>query len=284
MSDQLLASSLSRVQGDLPDFAPGADYPTKLRTGMLASGELIKKYVPGFTFDTASAEQAVRDIDAWAERNQNELSQIMATTQNDLPAALQIALGKKGVQDFLIAGFVTAAQGLGPWQSGKVAEYANAGVMVGDTRVTQEWADADARQRLQVFGLIVKLENDGKLAEIFSTEATNGLGIPIGIVIVIAIAIVALAAVICCYLYLSKRMELNNQTLREMCLKAQAEKDQRTVDECLKISQELQEGPGASFLSGLGTLALCVAGGYVAIKYVLPWVTENFVGKSEKKS
>lgn len=280
MSEALLASSLSRIQGDLPDFAPGEAYPVKLREGMRVSGDLLKKYIPGFSFNVDSAEQTVREIDAWAQRNQAELKALMDTNQNDLPAALQVAFGKAGVQNFLIAGFVTAASGLGPWQSGKLAEYANSGTMVGDTRVTTEWAENDARWRLQVFGLIVKLENDGKLAEIFSLDASSGLGIPVAVWVVIAIAVVALAAVICGYLFLNKKLELNNKVMADICAKALAEGDRPTIDKCLEASKELQQGPGEGFLSGLGTLVLCAAGGYLVIRYLFPWASDKL---SEKK-
>jgi hypothetical protein len=275
MSEALLASSLTRIQGDLPDFAPGEAWPVKLREGMRVSGGLLKKYVPGFSFDADSAEQTVREIDAWAQRNQAELKALMDTSQNDLPTALQAAFGKSGVQNFLLAGFVTAASGIGPWNSGKLAEFAQAGTMVGDTRVTVEWAENDARWRLQVFGLIVKLENDGKLAEIFSLEASSGLGIPVAVWVVIAIAVVALAAVICGYLYLNKKLELNNKVMADICAKAMAEGDRVTIDKCLEASKELQQGPGSGFLSGLGTLVLCAAGGYLVVKYVFPWAAEK---------
>jgi len=256
----LVDLSLQRLSLSLPRFQ-GATVPERLVNGRSDAEAAIRKYVPDFKYDEPGAQQVLRTIDAWAARNNDELSEAMKAAGNDLPEQLVVAVGSaEQVRSFLIAIFTVAAVGMGPWTSGEVARVVDAG------QQSDAWANMDAEHRLQSFGIIVKLERDGELGPIMmGTSGTSGvgaLGIPPALLVGIIVATVIFAAVVITSIYLNKQLELNNRLMRDICLKAQAEGKDEVVKECIKATEGLQ----SSFLQKtVNTVIAWVAIGAVAI-------------------
>lgn len=259
--------SLARIRGRLPEF-PGATLPQQLEAGLGQAEAALRKYVPDFRFDVAAAEATMRHVDAWAQRNQQALSEALQQSGDELPAALHLALGSaEQVQQFVLASFTLAAAGLGPWRAGEVAR------LVGAGEQPRAWAEQDAESRLQTVGLIVRMEQDGELEAIFRpAQAAAGVGgLPAAAVVWIVIAAVFLAAVVITALYLMQRLEVNNRLMRDICQRAQEEGDTEVVKECIKATRDLQ----VSFMEEAGgqlvTVAL-VIGGVVLAGKLAPWL------------
>jgi hypothetical protein len=264
----------------MPVFA-GATPAEQLQNGRAQARAIILKYVPNFSFDVAQARDVVSKVGVWVQRNQSDLSSIMESSQTSLPAALQLMMGNNHqVQQWIVANYTIAAAGMGPWESGKVMQ------LVADpsSEVAEGWAYRDLQDRLRSFGLIVKMENDGELQKIFAPPAaTNGFGIATGVLVAIVIIAVGIAAVIAGYFYLSKRLELSNKTMSELCNKAQAEGDTATVQKCIEATKELQMGdPASTFVNEAGRVALLVGGMYVGVRYLIPWAFEQMRGDDAK--
>jgi hypothetical protein len=262
--------ALARIQGSLPSF-PGASLPEQLQNGRTQAHAILLKYVPALRFDLDAARDVMSEVNAWAERNQEQLSDAMRSPETDLPRWMQLNMGSaERVQQWVIANFTVAAAGMGPWESGKVAaEVANP-----SSNISDSWAKADAESRLQSFGLIVKMEQDGDMAYIFTgPNAASGFGaLPALIVWAIVVTVVGLAAVVVTYLFLAKRLEVNNAIMRDLCQKAQAEGDQATVEKCIQATRDIQAiDPFSAAVSELGKVALILGGGYLAFRYGIPW-------------
>jgi len=279
----LIDSSYTRIRGDLPSF-PGASVPEKLYNGRDQAESILRKYVPNFQFDLETAKQTVRDIEAWAERNQDTLDSLMSQPGMDLPEAIKLELSSDKAQQFVIAGFTVAAFGLGPWGSGKIDSYAQAQESVSGTTINPTWALADAQQRLDTFGLIVKMENEGDLQKIFQGgTGTGAFGIAPVIIWAVVVATVALAAVVFLYLYFNKKLELNNKVMSDICAKAQQEGDKETTQKCLEAAERLQASPIEGSLATIGKVAVIVALGYVVFKYALPALTSKHHGREAEE-
>ena len=265
--------ALARIRGSLPAF-PGASLPEQLQNGRDQAHATLLRYVPELRFDLDAARDVMSQVNAWAERNQEQLSEAMQSPDTDLPRWMQLNMGSADrVQQWVIANFTVAAAGLGPWQSGKVAaEVANPG-----SNISEGWAKADAESRLQSFGLIVKMEQDGDLAYIFQGPSAMGLGaLPALIVWAIVVVVVGLAAVVVTYLFLAKRLEVNNAIMRDLCEKAQAEGDHATVEQCLQATRDIQAiDPFSAAVSELGKVALILGGGFLAFRYGIPLLVES---------
>lgn len=274
-------SAARTVAPGLPEFV-GDSIPAKLQDGRAKARAIILKYVPNFRFDQTEARNVMSEVNVWIERNEDELADAMDTGQTNLPQALQLLMGtNKKVQQWVIANYTIAAAGMGPWESGKIAELAKEP----SSNLSEAWALSDAKDRLESFGLIVKMENDGTMRDIFEAPAgTSGLGVPVAPVIVwaIVVAVVALAAVIASYFYLARRLQLNNALMRDICAKAQAEGDQITVKKCLEATKELQVGDPFSALVGtIGKTVMVLGGVYLGLKYFLPWATGELRGREK---
>jgi hypothetical protein len=271
----LIDSSYSRIRGDLPSF-PGSSVPEKLYSGRDQADKILKKYVPDFKFDIEQAKATVRDIEAWSIRNEQVLDELMSQPGMDLPEAIKLELSSEKAQQFILAGFVVAAYGLGPWGSGKVGEYAENQELVGETRLNPSWAVSDAQQRLDTFGLIVKMENEGDLQKIFQgQQATGAFGVPAVIIWAVVVASVSLAAVVCLYLFFNKKLELNNKVMSDICSRAQQEGDKETLQRCLEASERLQQGPAEQAIATVGKVLVVLALGFVAVKYGIPALSGN---------
>lgn len=270
MSSELAMLSVDRA--GLPDF-PGATVSEQLLSGRDAALAVLRKYVPTLSFDVAAADDVLRGIEAWEERN----SALLASTLQDpsasaLPEQIRLAFGSDKAQQFIIAVFTRAAAGLGPWNSGRVATEVALGQMPG---INDTWARTDAAYRLRVFGGIVRMEQTGCMQHFFvdpsATCAASGFGVAPVIVWAIVVAVVLVAALVLMFIYSARRLDENNRLMRTMCERAQAAGDQATVAQCVQATKDLQAesmipGLGEAISSfgkilGVGVLA------YVALKY-----------------
>lgn len=278
--------ALERVKASgLPVF-PGASVPEQLAHGRAEARAALLKYVPSLKFDLAEARDVMSHVDAWVVRNQVDLSNSMASPETELPRWLELNMGNgERVQQWIIANFTQAAAGMGPWASGKVA------AMVADPNsgITKAWADGDAQARLDAFAMIVKLEDDGDLRYIFQGPANgaNGFGaVPALIVWAVVVTVVALAAVVATYFYIARRLEMNNAVMNDLCLEAQKQGDTATVQKCIEAARDIQmDSPWAGLTKEIGSVALILGGGYLALKFGLPILSKQlgklFEGKKK---
>lgn len=275
-------AALSIARANLPAFAPGQPLPVQLQVGRDAARAALAKYVPSFAFDVAAAEDTLRKIEVWEERNKDALAAALADpTSEKLSEAIQIAFGSTAMQQFLLATYTRAAAGLGPWTSGRIATEAARGDLI-----QQRWAEEDAGYRLQVFGGIVKMEQDGFLKKVFVPPAgASGLGVapvaaaaavPAAVYWAIAIASVLVVSAVLLWSYASFRLLANNRLMREMCLRAQNEGDSDTVEACLDATRELQIEdvfPGAKgFVQTLAVFVGIGLLGWAALNYIPEWL------------
>jgi len=270
MSSELAMLSVDRA--GLPDF-PGATVAEQLLAGRDAALAVLRKYVPTLSFDVAAADDVLRGIEAWEERNSTALA---ATLQDPsaaaLPEQIRIAFGSDKAQQFIVAVFTRAAAGMGPWTSGRVATEVTRGQMPG---VSDTWARTDAAYRLRVFGGIVRMEQTGCMQHFFvdpsATCAASGLGVAPVIVWAIVVAVVLVAALVLMFIYSARRLDENNRLMRDMCERAQAEGDKAVVDKCVQATKDLQAEsmiPGlGDAISSLGKIVGVGVLAYVALKY-----------------
>lgn len=268
MSDLRQLAILRLRQSGLPEFV-GASVSEKLATGRAAARNSLIKYVPELTLDVAAARDVMSEVNAWVDRNQNELSSAMESTETKLPRWLFLNMGNsERVQQWVIANYTVAVSGMGPWQSGKIDQ------LVADpaSDVSEEWAATDARSRLDAFAMIVKMDNDGDLEYIFrGSSATGAFGVAPVVVWAVVVAVVAFAAVVVSYYYLSRRLELNNALMADICRKAQQEGDKATIAKCIEATKEIQiDTPLSGLTSEIGRVALVLGVSYLAFRYGLP--------------
>ena len=275
--ERLQQLALNRIKGSLPVFV-GATPEERLKNGRAAALASLKKYAPdGFKFDPERARLVMSQVNGWAERNKNDLSKAMESPGTSLPQYLVLNMGNAvRVQDWVIANYVIAALGLGPWMSGRVVRE----VQDPNSDISLAWAQADENYRLQSFAMIVKMDQDGDLKAIFEGP-TEGMGVPAMVVWAIVVTVIGLAAVVVNYLFVSKRLEINNNLMREQCLRAQAEGDKATVEKCIEAAKELQEGDAWSgIVSEAGKVAMTLGAIYIGVRYALPWATEKLLEKA----
>lgn len=274
MSD-IFDAALGRLQ-PLPDFAPGGTLPQKLRAGRDAAEARLRKYVPAVRFNEADAKVAIRTVESWQQTHQGALTSELASGSQSLPEALALRIGPKSAQDFIIAGYVVAAAGLGPWLSGQVSDYAGRRIMI-----NEQWARDDAAARLRNFGIIVKLDDMGALKNLFQSQAMSGFGLAPGVIALIAIVVLFVVAGIVVYLLSSKQLDLNNQLTRDMCERAQREKNDEQTTACIQaasragIAQEL----GATLGAVLGKVVLVGAIG-AGVYLALPLIERKLARRS----
>ena len=274
-----MASNLSPFilnRAGLPTF-DGASLPDKLVNGRNAALVALKKYVPNLNYDPDGAAAIMRQVQVWEERNRADLEKAAQSTSTLLPPTLQLTFGSDKAQQFIVAMFTVAAQGLGPWTSGAVSKEAQAG-----TKIQDSWARDDADARLQVFGGIVKMDQDGSLASLFSppSSAVSGLmgfGIAPVLVWAVVVAVIGMAMVITCYLYAAKRLVANNKIMSDLCASASKSGDANTVQECVKASADLQQGSPFSFLDQIGNLASKIGAAILVggLAYAILWIASS---------
>lgn len=266
MSDDL--NFLARQRAGLPAF-PGANVVEQLANGWDEAKARLAKYTSTMSYSVEQADAVVHKVKSWTERNEAALKQYLAdSTANDLPDFLQLQLGKDEAQQFIIATYSLAATGLGPWLSGMVS----AKVAEGSVPYPDMIEDADAR--LAIFGSIVKWDNEGDLATIFSPQQALGMNpiIVAGIIVAVAVVLVAGAAVVLQWVTAGKVVSKNAEMIDKWCSEAQEKGDQATVSKCLELSAGLQaqaldqSNPVTLAVKGL----LLLGGGYLFLVYGLP--------------
>lgn len=271
--------ALNRVRDRLPVFA-GSTVREQLMSARAQAHAVLLQYVPDLKFDVSDARDVMSQVNAWVERNRQELEQAMASSDQSLPEYLVLNMGSsERVQQWVIANYTVAAAGLGPWESGKVDSLAADPA----SDVSEHWAAEDAQLRLNTFGMLIKMEQDGELAYIFRGPMGGAQGFgafPVWAIVVIA---VALAAVVT-YLYLeSRKLELNNKLMRDICERAQAEGDTETVAMCIKATRDLQAStPWKQVIEEAGKVTLILGGSYLAFRYALPWALDKLAGKKRR--
>jgi len=270
MSSELAMLSVDRA--GLPDF-PGATVSEQLLAGRNAALAVLRKYVPTLSFDVTAADEVLRAIEAWEERNSAALS---STLQNPsaaaLPEQIRLAFGSDKAQQFIIAVFTRAAVGLGPWTSGRVSAEVSLGQMPG---VSDTWARTDAAYRLRVFGGIVRMEQTGCMQHFFVDPSVkcgaSGLGVAPLLVWAVVVAVVLVAALVLMFIYSARRLDENNRLMRTICERAQADGDKATVAQCVQATKDLQAEsmiPGlGEAISSLGKLVGVGLLAYAALKY-----------------
>jgi hypothetical protein len=255
----------------LPRF-PGNTVVEQLDNGMLQAAKALRKHVPDFKFDVAKAEADIRYVAAWAERNEADLSASMQSPEANLPDVLALKLTPDASRRYLLAIFTTAAAGLGPWRGGAVGWAADEQLSLGGRRIDRQWAMDDATYRLQVFGSIVKLEQEGKLKDFFEGEPQPlgmfGAGPSVGLIVLIVLIAAVLAAAVVYYLYLGKQLQLNNKLMRDLCAEAQRRGDTETVRECIAALKPPE--PWQAVATTIGIIGVA----FVAIRYGLPKLLE----------
>lgn len=264
-------AQISLQRAGLPTF-PGATVQDQLVNGRDTALAVLRKYKPDLVYDEAATSLTMRQIQAWEDRNADVLQSVMQSSTEALPDAVKLAFGSDKAQAFIVGGFVQAAVGLGPWLSpSDPVGRAVATSKPGDV-MQQQWAQADAAARLQIFGSIVKMDQDGYLSTLFVRP--SGLGfLPIAIegstlVWALVVTVVAVAAIIVGYLYLSKTVELNNRLMRDLCEKAQREGDKATVNSCIAATSTTPSSPWIPLAVAAGVIGVA----YIAAAVVLPQV------------
>lgn len=252
---------LSLVRADLPEI-PGGTLQERLMNGRAMAQAVLEKYVPNFGFSVDWANQVLREIDAWQDRNGALLEAAMAVpTVQSLPEAIRLNLDRGKAQDFIVASFTQAAYGLGPWASGRVAVEALKGSLF-----DEPWARQDAEDRIRTFASILKMEQSGYLAILFGE---GSLGNPT-IAAIVVVGIVAVVACILLFAYTSKRTEVNNRLMADLCKQAQAEGDEATVAECIKQTAGLQASDASTLAIGeIGKIALILGALYIGGKLLI---------------
>lgn len=276
MSD-LAQLSLQRVRSGLDPIIStfaldGAGLPDRLAGGRAAARRVLAQYVPQATIDLPVAAQGAREIEVWAQQNDHDLSQIFASDASELPEQLVLRLGAERAQQFILAGYAQAVVGLGPWISGAVA------ARVASGELSEEQMRVDAEQRLQMFALIVQLDQLGGLQQIFLPEAQDGFGLAPVVAVVIVVVAVVIAAAIVSYLTISRRLELANRLQTDICLEAQRSGDRATVNACLRSIQDVQQqkDPLQSIKDNLIGVVAIAGVSYVAFMWGLPWLASRW--------
>lgn len=271
--------ALQRVTGEVQDFYPGGTYPQKLLAGRAAAQAVLQLYVPNFSWDVPAANEALSQVDAWAQRNQEQLSAELQSNTELLSETIRLQLGSTQAQAFVLGVFTAAAYGMGPWLSGYV-DRAVAGQVPGIV-FGPETARQDAEHRLRIFGSIVRMHEDGELQKIFVPPH----GIAPVIVWAIAIAFIATAAIVAYFVSASHTVTVNNRTMDDLCKKAQERGDTAVVQDCVAATANLQKSAldvgGIASLLGTGVkVVLLLAAVYLGVKYVVP----AFMEKRGKKA
>jgi len=275
MDAELLA--LSDARAGLPEFT-GANLTERLLNGRNEARARLLKYTSAIRYDASSAEDLMHEISSWTERNADIIKQRMADPATDtLPEQVALEFGAKKAQQYVIAGYSLAAEGLGPWASGALLQK-----MAVDARIPEPWVREDADRRLDVFASIVKLDDDGDLASIFEPEkhaqqqaqglgtlpalitAIGGKWVVIGLVLLFTVTV----ALFLVYSYSMEKLRLNNKVMRDLCTEAKKAGDTEVVKECIRASEEGQASPLGSVVGDVTKIALLIGAVYVAARVV----------------
>ena len=272
--------SQSELRAGLPDFV-GATLVDKLVNGRNEAAARLGKYTSTLRYAPAAAADLLHEIKAWQDRNYALLDTYMKNPATDtLPEQVAFEFGPKKAQALVVAGFSEAARGLGPWISGDLQRS-----MGLDPAIPEPWVRADAKHRLQVFGSIVKMDDDGDLDKIFhpeqaSAQEPSGLGLlpavvaAVGakwLIVALILTFIATVALFLVYTYSMEQLRLNNKIMADRCKSAEERGDIETVRQCIAAAADLQKHNPLSELAPMIMRYAILGGGiYLAITIGVP--------------
>jgi len=279
-TDPFFQLNLNRA--DLPNiFEPGMSRAQMMKEAYIRASAILDKYVGGFRYTPEQASAVLSEIDGWVSANRPLIESTMANPALDtLPEQIQFRLGTDKAQSFIVAGFVSAAQGYATWSSGAVDEWIVAGKL-------DDWSmSEDLAHRLEIFLSIIAMEQRGELDRIFHPEkypelATEGGAQAVIIVAILIIAVVA-AATLVIYSVAMERTESANRVHEKICEWAVENEDRELMKKCADQAQEIRKiSPGSEMWSSLGPVLLGVGGIFVASVYGVPALINALFGRTK---
>ena len=258
------------------DSFGGSTMNEMLANGAMQAAKVLSKYVGALSYDKLAADELFNKIEAWQAANGSRLQQFIRSGAETIPEQIRLAFDSRTAQQFIVASFASAVQGLPAWRGSLVSSAVKV-----DPSLTYAMAEADGKSRLITFSTIVLLERQGVLVEIFNPpKGTSGLGNPLVALPVAAwwvVGVVAVAAV-CGIVYLAinyqDQKRLNN-LLKIKCEQNPSQCD-RAIDEAINAELQRQGKPALAQVSeAFGLKYLGVAAGvgilaYLGAKFVLP--------------
>jgi hypothetical protein len=272
----------SELRAELPAFA-GTTLAAQLSAGRSEAAARLGKYTTTLRFAPQAAADLLHEIQAWQDRNHALLEAYMSDPQSDtLPEQVALEFGPEKAQALIIAGFSEAARGLGPWLSGDLQRHLGT-----DPAIPEPWVREDAHHRLQVFGAIVKMDDDGDLKKIFQPELSapgagpiSGLGLlpavvtAVGakwLIVALILTVISTVALFLLYTFSLEQLRLNNRIMAERCERAQATGDTETVRLCIEAAAAAgQQTPLGQLPRLLLRYALIGGAIYLGATVVLP--------------
>lgn len=272
--------AVSRAGSVLPPI-PGQGYQQQLVNARQMAEDTLRRYVPNFAFDPEQAIVVSSQVEGWASRNEDYLTDVFAdTAQHEVPKTLALELGANMFKQWIIASFTLAAVGMGPWQSG----YLEKEVYDPVSDITEQWARNDGNIRLQMFQYILLLEEQGDLERAMNPQVqTSGFGVTGMEILLIVLIIAVLGCIIAGALLWNKQLANNNRIMADLCKKAQMEGNDEVVAQCVNSSKDLQtEGPFEPLMGEFRNIAIVLGGvavgGFILFNWGLPWLTD-YLGK-----
>jgi len=258
------------------DSFGGATLNERLVNGSIQAARILSKYVGALTYDKLAAKELFNKIETWQANHGAQLQQYIRSGAETIPEQIRLAFDSKTSQQFIVASFATAAEGLPAWQGTAISN-----AIRKDPSLTQDRAMGDGRSRLITFSTIVLLDRQGVLHEIFNPPpGANGFGaLPVALAAALPwiVGVTALAAV-CGLVYLAlsyKDQQQLNHWVEEKC-KLSPQECSAAIDRVIEAEVARQGKPPLAQVSeafGLKYLGAAVGVGilaYVGAKYVLP--------------
>lgn len=270
---------LSEARAGLPEFA-GTTLIEKLVNGRAEARARLLKYTDTIRFKRGSADDLVAEIQTWQEINASVIQARMANPETDtLPEQIALEFGPKKAQDFVIAGYSYAVEGMGPWVTGELALK-----MATDPRFPQPWVEDDAKARLDVFAAIVKLDDDGDLERIFKPEKfaapqqASGFGFlpavvaavgPTWTVVALVLVVLGTVGLFLVFTHSLIKTRLNNKALVDLC-----KENPQIAETCAEYFAEGQEDALSGALTRVATIAAVGAVLYGAVVFGGPALSQ----------
>ncbi|NCA17983.1 MAG: hypothetical protein EBS90_13235, partial [Betaproteobacteria bacterium] len=257
------------------DSFGGSTMNEMLVNGAMQAAKILSNYVGALSYDKLAADELFNKIEAWQAANGPRLQQYIRSGAETIPEQIRLAFDSRTAQQFVVASFASAVQGLPAWRGSLVSTAVKV-----DPSLNYATAEADGKSRLITFSTIVLLERQGVLREIFNPPpGTNGFGNPLVIPVAAwwVIGVVAVAAV-CGMVYLAINYQDQKRLNELLKIKCEASPDQceKAIDDAIKAELERQKKPPLAQVSeAFGLKYLGVAAGvgilaYLGAKFVLP--------------
>lgn len=215
-------------RADVPDFA-GGSLREKLWNGHAEAAKRLARYVGDFRYNADEAASIMLEIQAWSTAHRASLTEEFKSGGDLLPEELRLELGQKKTQQYLLAIFSDAESGIPAWESGIVADNVAKGV----------WSDGivrqDADSRLGIFGEIVKLDDEGTLAQIFGKTEENPY-----VIAAIVVGAAAIAAGLYFGLVQYQQIQVTGSALNLPMCKSD---DPVQQENCIKLQETIAKNP-----------------------------------------